>query len=299
MQEMTRAEEYAERRRSRKHDVRKKKNYEVTAMICMGCLCLMVAMGIYTISVCSQSKNALPIPEYSVPLTTELPVSQKPTLDPVHRKLQDYAHSHGLSVSDYPQSFVELLERNPEAEQFVLEYPNHKEGKPDLTQYDRSKGVPLFMQWDPQWGYEEYGSDAIGITGCGPTCLAMVGYYLTGDSWFAPDQVAQFAEKNGYYIEGSGSAWALISEGGRKLGMDVTEIPLDQDRIMTNLQCDNPIICVVGPGDFTTDGHFIVLSGFEGNQIKVNDPNSQKNSEKLWSYEQLAPQIGNLWVLRK
>ncbi|MCD8152609.1 MAG: C39 family peptidase [Clostridiales bacterium] len=37
----------------------------------------------------------------------------------------------------------------------------------------------------------------------------------------------------------------------------------------------------MGPGDFTTGGHFIVLTGIDsdGNVI-VNDPNSRINSEK-------------------
>ena len=41
---------------------------------------------------------------------------------------------------------------------------------------------PLFLQWDPRWGYTEYGEDSfLGLSGCGPTCLSMVLYYLTGD----------------------------------------------------------------------------------------------------------------------
>ena len=83
-----------------------------------------------------------------------------------------------------------------------------------------------------------------------------------------------------------------------KLGLDVTEIPLVKKRIMDNLEVDNPIICSMRAGDFTTTGHYIVLVGCEDGLIRVNDPNSYINSEKLWSYEQLEPQIRNLWVIR-
>jgi hypothetical protein len=51
-------------------------------------------------------------------------------------------------------------------------------------------------------------------------------------------------------------------------------------------------------GDFTTTGHYIVLVGAEDGMIRVNDPNSYINSEKLWSYEQIEGQIRNLWVIR-
>ena len=80
--------------------------------------------------------------------------------------------------------------------------------------------------------------------------------------------------------------------------MDVTEIPLDKNRVFKNLEAGNPIICVMGPGDFTTKGHFIVMVGCEDGKIKVNDPNSKANSEKLWNYDDIYKQIKNLWVLR-
>ena len=74
--------------------------------------------------------------------------------------------------------------------------------------------------------------------------------------------------------------------------------PLDENRIRTNLEAGVPVICVMGPGDFTTSGHFIVLTGLDDGKFRVNDPNSIANSEKLWSYEQIAGQIKNLWAIR-
>ena len=53
----------------------------------------------------------------------------------------------------------------------------------------------------------------------------------------------------------------------------------------------------MGPGAFTTTGHFIVLTGCEDGMIRVNDPNSRKNSEKLWTYEEIAGSIRNLWTI--
>jgi hypothetical protein len=50
------------------------------------------------------------------------------------------------------------------------------------------------------------------------------------------------------------------------------------------------------PGDFTTSGHFIVLTGEADGKITVCDPNSRQRSEALWDYETLAPQIKNLWA---
>ncbi len=221
-----------------------------------------------------------------------------PSLSQAEQTIRAFAQQKNISFDSYPQSLVELLERNPETEEFVLNYPFRGKTTHDLSGYDRSSGVPLFMQWDSQWGYEPYGTDVLGLTGCGPTCLAMAGYYLRGDASFTPDQVAHFSESSGYYAPGQGSAWALISEGGRRLGLDVTEIPLMEQLIAENLNAGNLIICAMGPGDFTTAGHYILLTGYENGMIRLNDPNSHRNSEKLWDYKTLEPQIANLWVIR-
>ena len=216
----------------------------------------------------------------------------------VEQRVMEYAKSRGKTIGDYPASLVELLERNPEAEAFVLEYPFWEAAPYDLSEYENSPAVPLFLQWDQRWGYEQYGSDVLGITGCGPTCLAMVGYYLTGDAWFTPANVAAFAWDGGYYAAGYGSSWTLISEGGRELGLEVTELPLLKERILEELAAGNPIICAMGPGAFTETGHYIVLVGVEDGKIRVNDPNSRANSERLWSYEEIERQIRNIWVIR-
>ena len=209
-----------------------------------------------------------------------------------------FAEANGIPYSAYPESLISLLERNPETKEFVLNYPFREAQEIDMDDFDRSGGVPLMMQWDQRWGYMEYGSDVVGLTGCGPVCLAMAGYHVTGDEKFAPDKMVEFAWDNGYYSRGNGSSWTLISEGGVKLGLDVTEIPLVKGRIMDNLAVGNPIICAMGPGDFTTSGHYIVLVGAEDGMIRVNDPNSYENSEKLWTYEQMESQFRNLWVIR-
>ncbi len=78
----------------------------------------------------------------------------------------------------------------------------------------------------------------------------------------------------------------------------MTEIPLDEGRIIRNLEVGNPIICVMGPGDFTTSGHFIVLTQYADGYVKVNDPNSPIRSQKQWKLTDIMPQMNNLWVCR-
>lgn len=196
--------------------------------------------------------------------TRGLLTSGKTTAERAQRELDSYAEKNDASLDDYPDALVQLYARNPDARDFVRDYPKKKDLTPtiDLSGLAGSETVPLLLQWDERWGYREYNESIIGLAGCG-------------------------------------SKWALISEGGRMLGLDVTQIPLDKDRIYRNLDVGNPIIVVVGPGDFTTDGHFLVLTGRDGDKITLNDPNSPTNSQKSWDYDTLAGQIQSLWVLRR
>ena len=193
---------------------------------------------------------------------------------------------------------VEMLERNPEMEEFVLNYPLREDLRTDLSGYDLSQGMPLLMQWDKRWGYLEYGGSMVAVTGSGPLCLSMAGYYLTEDEKFYPENVVRFAIDNEYYSAVSGSKKSLISEGGPALGLDVKEVSVVQDKMATYLNAGNPIIAAVGPGDFTSSSHFIVLTGCRDGLVTVHDPNSYVNSGKEWRFEDLIPQITNLWVIK-
>lgn len=160
------------------------------------------------------------------------------------------------------------------------------------------RNIPLLFQYDSDWAEENYGDSDMKTAGCAPTCLAMVIRGLTNND-VTPLDVARFAEENGYYADGVGTQWTLMTEGSRSFDVKGKEIALDETVVMKHLRKGRPIICSVGPGDFTKEGHFIVLAGVQEGKIIVNDPNSKKRSNRLWTYENIEGQIKNLWVFQK
>ena len=153
--------------------------------------------------------------------------SGKTTTERAQRELDTYAENNDVSLADYPDALVQLYARNPDARDFVRDYPKKKSLTPtiDLSGLAGSETVPLLLQWDERWGYREYNESIIGLAGCGPTCLSMVTIYLTGDTTKDPLWMCQFAEEHQFNVPGSGSKWALISEGGRMLGLDAPQTP--------------------------------------------------------------------------
>ena len=197
----------------------------------------------------------------------------------------------------YPEQLIELLQNNEETADFVFDYPEKKDTAPADTVGEVVQGqVPLLLQWDERWGYAFYADDMIAVNGCGPTAIAMVAAGLTGDNTVTPYKVAQFSAGNGYYAGDSGTSWSLMTEGAQQFGIYGEEMGLSEDEVFSALENGHPIICSMRPGDFTTTGHFIVLTGIEDGKIRVNDPNSRVRSGKLWDYSRLEYQINNLWV---
>ena len=198
--------------------------------------------------------------------------------------------------SQYPAELVDLFLKNQETISYLIHYPARGDSQKADVKKEVEKGIiPLFIQWDERWGYESYGSGLIGWTGCGPTCLSMAVTGLTGHTKWTPDAVAKFSEKAGYYTSGAGTSWSLMSEGAEQLGVSSREISLSESGMQAELDRGNVIICSVGPGDFTTEGHYILIRGYDSSGFFVNDPNSRIRSGETWSFARLAPQIKNLW----
>lgn len=204
------------------------------------------------------------------------------------------------NYSMYPENLLAALANNPEMTDFVTGYPDGgRTTAGGLTSHEKEQDFPLLLQWDPRWGYQPYGTDNIGLAGCGPTCMSMVLFYLTRDEKLTPDRIAAYSMENGYYVEGTGTAWALMEDMPMLYDIKVTKAR-SSERVMKSVLDDGGIIiCAMGEGDFTVSGHFIVIYGYDTKGFKVNDPNCVVRSSKSWTFDELEPQIKNIWAYEK
>lgn len=197
-----------------------------------------------------------------------------------------------------PDSLRRLYVINEEARDFVLGYSEHigKHAKIDLKKEVTKGTIPELLQWDERWGYEKYGEGLMAVNACGPTTLSMVYMGLSGDTSLHPLAMAKLAEEKGFYVEGNGSSWNMMKDLARSIGLDSRSGVCDAAHIKEQLRQGHPVVCIMGPGDFTLHGHFIVLTGLtEDGKVRLNDSNSLKNSEKEWDIDTIVDQTRDLW----
>lgn len=218
-----------------------------------------------------------------------------------HRAEKDERYNDVIKkYKEYPKDILNLLYRNDETIDFVLSKSEFK--IPNLfIKIDQQCGngvIPKLQQWDPKWGYFKYGNNVLAINGCGPTAVSMVASGLTGNKGITPIKVAKYSDSNGFH-EVSGTSWNLMSDGVKKFGIKGWKIDNTKEEFVKALENKNPIICSVGPGFFTQEGHFMVISGIKDGKLIIHDPNSINRSEKLWRYEDIYKQIKSAWAYSK
>lgn len=160
--------------------------------------------------------------------------------------------------------------------------------------------IPHLYQWDRRWAYTMYSSATFGLTGCGPTTLAMVYQGLNRTTDRTPHDIAVMAEERGYMSEYNGTDSAMFIDLAPDLGLDCWEEYPDADSIREELSEGHVIAANLAPGFFTVGGHFFVLAGLtDDGKVIVNDPYSVINSSQTWDPEFIAQESMAMFVYAK
>ena len=200
------------------------------------------------------------------------------------------------NMDQYPEALLNNLCCNPNMLDFALGYQENYDTTSGTLETSELDGIPLFIQWDKRGGYDAYGDDVIGLSGCGPTCLSMIVIGLTKNQEATPDKLADYAMEHGYYEQNSGTKWSFMDQVAAVYGVKGYYIYLSKDTMQEELAKGHPLVCAMRSGDFTSQGHFIVISGMEGDKFRVHDPNSIERSQQLWDYDTLQYQISAIWA---
>lgn len=161
--------------------------------------------------------------------------------------------------------------------------------------------APLILQTEEQWAEDEYGfggsENTLAMNGCAIASLAMVLSYWENRT-VIPSEIINWSQ-NRYYVEGAGTAWSIFEDFGLHYQFNYLNLGNDLNAAETYLRQGIPVIVSVSAGNFTDDGHIMVLRDWNNAGINVNDPNdNQQKSHYQQSYDpaEIAAQTINYWV---
>lgn len=134
-----------------------------------------------------------------------------------------------------------------------------------------SRNYPLYKQCDSRWAHEQLGTSSATI--CSAGCLmssASMGLSGLGHA-YNPSTLNTWLKGHGGYVSGNLFVWASVNP----IGM-VFEGKVSNSQIKAKLDQGKVVICNVHNG-----GHWVLATGYSGDNIHVNDPGYQTTSYAL------------------
>lgn len=201
-----------------------------------------------------------------------------------------YQNFDNLSDTD-----INLVGNDTDISEFIYNYHN---GIYEFDYYegesvDFNRKTPFYLQWDNRWAYNKLGSSVIGFTACGPTSIAMILNRLNPNLNLNPKILSEDADN---FMTNEGIDWSFFTYASNKYGFNIKTVGLDKDQMIEILK-DYPLLVSVKSGYFTLGGHILVIDSYKNGKFIINDPNSIKNSQKTWTFNQLKDDIVNMWLI--
>lgn len=136
-----------------------------------------------------------------------------------------------------------------------------------------------FSQRDTRWASKVYTSNnnkaqTIKSSGCGPTSAAMVISSLTNNIVY-PDAMAEMFVYNGFRTANSGTSWKAMEWVAAKYNLAFMQT-FDYDCVIDCLLNGGMVIAsAIGTPTalFSTEGHYIVISGYNDGVFEIMDSN--------------------------
>ena len=164
-----------------------------------------------------------------------------------------------------------------------------------------------YLQTDPRWKSKPYrvpGETAtIGSSGCGPTAAAMLIETITGKT-YTPVDACAWSIEHGYKALKQGTYYAYFKPQFAAFGISCDMLNwsktygkpdhTNHQKVLNLLKQGYYIIALMGPGLWTTGGHFVVVWWADG-KIRINDPANTKEIRLNGDPKTFFSQVNYYW----
>ena len=155
-----------------------------------------------------------------------------------------------------------------------------------------------YMQTDSRWKNQNYSAPGekktIGSSGCGIACSAMVIATLK-DKNVTPVNTANWSMAHGYKALNQGTYYTYFVPQFKEYGIECKRLNTSNlygkssstahTEALNALNNGDWVIAVMGKGNWTSSGHYILLYGYKDGYVYINDPASKasKRIKNTWN----------------
>lgn len=166
-----------------------------------------------------------------------------------------------------------------------------------------------YLQTDKRWKNKPYRvpgeSSTIGSAGCGPTAAAMLIETITGQT-YTPVDACAWSVAHGYKALGHGTAYAYFEPQFATFNISCKMLNWQKsygkpdhpnhDKVAAMLKEGYYAIALMGPGLWTSGGHFVVL-WWQDDKVRINDPASTKAARLEGDIKTFRSQVNYYWMV--
>ena len=169
-----------------------------------------------------------------------------------------------------------------------------------------------YLQTDPRWGSLDYSAPGekttIAASGCGPTAMAMA-LATWADPSVNPKTECAWALAHGYKAPRQGTYYGYFEPAGARYGLRVTRLNYASlygnatsayhAQVKDALDRGELVIACMGPGNWTSSGHYVLVWKIEGDTIYINDPASTKAARTKGIWSLFRQQVKYYWTIER
>ena len=174
-----------------------------------------------------------------------------------------------------------------------------------VIQPDKKTQPTNFKQYDSRWGSVVFTRNntynlkqTISTSGCGPTSMADI-VATWWDKSATPKELAKLVVDNGYRTYDSGTAWAFFKFAAEYYKASKFIQTSSYSTALAAIKDGAYVICSMGPGLYTTGGHFICWWNNDGTYNYVNDPASARADKAKSKQNTIKEQAKQFFIFYK
>lgn len=239
-----------------------------------------------------------------------IPVEKNNNLHKKYGKLADAADTNERAkkvldnIDEIPEGILKLYYSSNGYDDYLYNYPDHKDDYIKMQYTDEELNAekpPRLYMADLRWCYQPMGGGYIQTNGCAAVSLTMAYLYLRNNGDIDPYKIANIAEENDAIGFWGGLNVDRIGEIAEKIGLEVKEYSyINEQNQKSSDPPEEEMKAILERGHVLFAGcrgeafgdHAIIVSDYSDEGFIINDPANKEKSEKIWTYDELASNIG-------